>query len=140
MYLTFKDFNFKLLIIEVLMYDKELITPAFDAYEFAKNHTNRKIDIDQEGYQVIPEFKQYFEELQIPASLAGEVTELYQDGGNAVYLEIIPFWDGEDNVFDLATAEDAAQFPKLDSVTLFSEEGGSVESEFLALGIDVEYL
>lgn len=140
MFLEFQDFNFKLLVIEVLMYDKGLLLPVFDADEFVQNHKERVIDIEEEGYDFVPEFKQYFEELPIPAELAGEITELFQDGGNAVYLEIIPFWHGEDEVYDLASAADAAQFPNLKSVTIFPEEGSKIKSEFEALGIAVEYL
>ena len=46
--LKFDTFNFKLAVIEVLMYEKELLTPKLDVYEFVKQYKLRKIDIDNE--------------------------------------------------------------------------------------------
>ena len=57
-------------------------------------------------------------DLPIPASLAALVTELYFDGGNEVYAQLIPFWDGEDDVFDIEslTEEDICQLPNLKTI------------------------
>ena len=57
-------------------------------------------------------------DLPIPASLATLVTELYFDGGNEVYAQLIPFWDGEDDVFDIEslTEEDIRQLPNLKTI------------------------
>ena len=59
----FVDFNFKLAVIQVLMYEQTMLTSPFDVYEFAKNHSLREINIDEEGYEIIPEVKEYFEKL-----------------------------------------------------------------------------
>ncbi|GAA4276346.1 DUF6892 domain-containing protein [Aquimarina mytili] len=137
--ITFTDFNFKLAVIQVLMYEKELIKPKFDLYEFVKQHQAREINIEDEGYDFIPEVTAYFENLKIDKNLATEVTEIYQDGGNEIYLELIRFWDGEDAAFDITSAKDAKQFPNLKRVTLF-DASPELEDEFKNLGIEVEYL
>lgn len=79
-YIEFKDFNFKLVVIQQLMYERELITPKFDAYDFAASYKERAIEIDEEGYEIIPEIKDYFEKLEVDEKYAAEITEIYQDG------------------------------------------------------------
>jgi len=132
--IDFKDFNFKLLIIEELMYRKKLIQPAFDVYNFVKLYDKRKIDIDEEDYDPIPEVIAYFKDLDIEQSLAAEVTELYQDGGNEVYMQIGPLWDGEDEIYDIASFEDVAHFRNLKKMTLFNSDP-KVYEELRAKGI-----
>lgn len=114
----FKSFNFKLAVVQELMYTQEVLKPKFDVYDFCENYTKR--DIDPEGYyfEIIPEVKKWFQDLPIPASLASLVTELYFDGGNEIYAQLIPFWDGESDDFDIEslTEEDIRQFPNLKTI------------------------
>ena len=113
--LQFKSFNFKLAVVQELMYVQEVLKPKFDVYDFCENYTKRDIDPEEYYFEVIPEVKKWFQDLPIPASLAALVTELYFDGGNEIYAQLIPFWDGEDDVFDIEslTEEDILQFPNL---------------------------
>jgi hypothetical protein len=113
--LVFKNLNFKLAIVQELMYNQHFIEPLFDVYDFAKDYTKREIDIDSEGYEIIPEVQKWFKELPVSAALAEKVETLYLDGGNDVYLQVSPLWDGEDEKFDIAaiTPEELAQFPNL---------------------------
>ncbi|WP_271767948.1 DUF6892 domain-containing protein [Aquimarina algiphila] len=93
----FKDFALKLWVIEELMYNQNLLTPKFDIAEFVKEHEKRQIDIESDGYNIIPEIKAYFQNLDIPQELLNQVTELYMDdgfgGGAQVYYQLWPFWD-----------------------------------------------
>ena len=57
--LHFDTFNFKLAVMEVLMYEKGLLAPKLDAHEFAREYSRRKIDIDTEGYEPIPEIRKW---------------------------------------------------------------------------------
>ena len=81
----FKDFNFKLAVIERLMYQRDLLTPRFDVYDFAAAYTARQIDIEEEGYDIIPEVQAYFEQLDIPAELLPLIEEIDMDGGDTIY-------------------------------------------------------
>ena len=117
----FKDLNFKLLVIQELMYDQKLL-PPFDVREFAKKYTDREIMIEKEGYAVIPEVLAYFEALSIPAPLLAHVCELGFDGGNAVYSQVFPYWDGECNTFDVMSVEDIALVPNLKRISCMPEE------------------
>jgi hypothetical protein len=136
----FKDFNFKLAVIQVLMYEKELLKPKFDLYDFVANHKQRAIDMDKEGYKIIPEAKKYFEDLEMPSELLAQVETIYQDGGNEIYHQLIPFWDGEDDVFNITSTDDLELLPNLKNVIIFFDNTEKMVGEFKSKGIDAEYL
>ena len=117
--LVFNNFNFKLAIIQVLMYEKELLEPKFDAWDFADSYQKRKINIEEEGYEPIKEIKKYFKDLAIDKKFAPEIEELNIDGGNEIYSHIIPFWDGEDDYYEVKSLseKELKQFPNLKRIT-----------------------
>lgn len=109
----FSDLNFKLLVIEELMYVQGKLLPKFEVEEFVRQFTAREIQIRKEGYEVIPEVLAYFKELPIPSSLLAQVEELGFDGGNEVYRQVFPYWDGECETFDVRSPEDIKLLPNL---------------------------
>lgn len=113
----FKDLNFKLLVIQALMYDQEKLTPRFEVREFARRYTAREIMIEDEGYDPIPEVLDYFRGLPLAPALLAQVEELGFDGGLEIYSQICPYWDGEDDVFDPVSAADAALLPNLKRIS-----------------------
>ncbi len=82
------------------MYQRKVLKPKFDVHA-------------KEGHAVIPDAKQYFQDLALTKTQLGKVTRLAIDGGAQVYLQIIPLWDGEDHAFDITSVDDAALLPKL---------------------------
>lgn len=140
--LAVSDFNFKLAVIQVLMYEKNLLHPKFDIYEFAKEYDKREIDIDDEGYAPIKEAVNWFKKLQIPARLASEITEIIMDGGDGIYHQIIPFWDGEDDYFDIKkiTSEDLSQFKNLKKMKIMSSKFKDLAKVLNENGIEAETL
>ena len=64
------------------------------------------------------------------------------DGGNEIYMNIIPQWDGEDETFDLnaLSLSELQQFPNLKESTILSSNFDSVKEIFDAAGIEVELL
>ena len=107
------DFNFKLMIINELMYVDEVLLPKFNISEFAEQYKERKINIEEEGYDTIPEAEAYFRNLEIPMDLLIDIKELKPDGGDEIYGQLIPFWDGEDDQFDVKSIEDIKYLPNL---------------------------
>ncbi|GIG70481.1 DUF6892 domain-containing protein [Phytomonospora endophytica] len=124
----FTDLNFKLLVVQDLMYDKGLLGPSFDLRGFVDGFTGRDIDIDAEGHAPIPEALAYFAELPVPRALLSEVVELEQDGGNDVYMQIAPLWNGEDDSFDVTDFSDVELLPNLRSMTLTGVGEETLES------------
>ena len=62
------------------------------------------------------------------------------DGGNDVYMNIIPQWDGEDETFDLneITLTELQQFPNLKKATVMSSNLDEVKEIFDAANIEVK--
>lgn len=139
--IEFADFNFKLAVIQELMYNKELLKPAFDLYEFVENYAGREIDIEEEGYEFIPEVTAYFEALEIDKKYAPEITAISQDGGDDIYGHMLRFWDGEDDTFNITKFEDVRHFPNLKRMNLFHADNlAEIQAQLGAKGIIVESL
>ena len=138
--LHFDTLNFRLAIIQVLMYDLHLLKPEFDIYDFADHYEGEKIDTDSDI--IIEPAMNFFKEMEIPKNFAPYVEMLYMDGGNDVYMNIIPQWDGEDDSFDLneITLEELQQFPNLKKAIIMSSNFDKVKEVFEAANIAVEPL
>ena len=138
--LHFDTLNFKLAIIQVLMYDMHLLKPEFDIYDYADHYEGEKIDTDSDI--IIEPAMNFFKEMEIPKNFAPYVEMLYMDGGNDVYMNIIPQWDGEDDSFDLneITLEELQQFPNLKKAIIMSSNFDKVKEVFEAANIAVEPL
>lgn len=138
--LEFENFNFKLAIVQVLMYDLEVLKPYFDIYDFAMQYEGK--EIDTESFKISKPVLNYFKKLPIPKRLAEQVEEIDMDGGNEIYANIFPMWDGEDELFDLSAVTEAElkQFTNLKKATIMSEKFDDVSKIFKKLGIEVECL
>lgn len=136
----FQDINFKLCAIQELMYNQKLLLPKFSIYEFVKNYKDRRIDINEEGYDIIPEALEYFKNLEIPAELLLNVTKIYQDGGNDIYMQICPLWNGEDDQFNIKNTDDIVLLPNLKKMTIFYDDDKSILDKLKSHNIDAEYL
>ena len=42
-----------------------------------------------------------------------DIKEMKPDGGDEIYGQLIPFWDGEDDQFDVESVEDIKHLPNL---------------------------
>ena len=138
--LHFDHLNFKLAVIQVLMYDLQVLKSSFDIYDFADQYSEE--EIDTESMEVIRPALEYFEALSIPKKYAEEVKEIYMDGGNEIYMNIIPQWDGEDGTFDLneLSLSELQQFPNLKEATILSSNFDSMKEIFDVAGIEVDLL
>ena len=139
-FLHFDNINFKLAIVQTLMYDLKLLEPSFDIYDFAKQYKDE--EIDTESYTIIEPALNYFRNLPIPKKFASQVETIYMDGGNEVYMNLIPQWDGEDGCFDLneITLSELEQFPNLKQATIMSSNFDKIKETFDAANIEVELL
>ena len=86
--------------------------------------------------------QEWLEQYPVPARLAPEVTEIEMDGGNEIYTQLCPFWDGEDGAFDLNTITEAElrQFPNLNHITLMSSKPEQVLPVLERCSIKVDLL
>ena len=138
--LRFDNINFKLTIIQVLMYDLRVLKPYFDIYDFADEFS--ELEIDTESMEIIQPALEYMMNLPIPKKYAEQVQEIYMDGGNEIYLNLIPQWDGEDDGFDLneVSLKELQQFPNLKQATIISSNFEHVKKTFDKQGVQVKLL
>ena len=118
----FQDINFKLLVMQELMYEQETLQPRFDLDDFVRGYTAREIMVKKEGYAVIPEVRNYFQALVIPPQLLAQVEELSFDAGAEIYSQVFPYWDGECDTFDVGAIEDIALLPNLKRISGMQDE------------------
>lgn len=109
----FQNLNFKLMVIQELMYDQKILLPRFDVREFIRQYTAREIMIEVDGYDVIPEVLDYFDALVIPPELLAQVEELAFDGSNDIHSQVFPRWDGECDTFEVGSVTDIGLLPNL---------------------------
>ncbi|XOB63515.1 DUF6892 domain-containing protein [Campylobacterota bacterium DY0563] len=138
--IKFKNLNFKLAVITEITGNESNEKYCLDPWEFAKNYTKRNIDIEEEGYEIIPEIKEYYEKIEIFPSEVQNIEEIYQDGGDDIYLTLCPFWDGEDDTFNILSAEDVKVLPNLKKVVLFYQDDDNILKEFEKHNITAEWL
>ncbi|ANZ43273.1 hypothetical protein BBK82_35335 [Lentzea guizhouensis] len=134
--IPFTDTNFKLAVVQELMYNQNLL-PRFTLREYA---AEQGFTYDDGSFAAVPEALAYFAALEIPGELAEKITEIYMDGGNEIYLEIAPNWDGEDGLFDVDEFADARHFPNLKSMTLFYTGNENALETLRARGIEADWL
>ncbi|MEW1547770.1 DUF6892 domain-containing protein [Streptomyces tsukubensis] len=116
----FHDFNFKLVVVDELMYRRKTLTPAFD---LDARMLARGIDIpavyvveNELDEDVLDESRAYFEALEISEELLAGVDSLCFDAGLEIYRHCAPAWDGEDGLFDVRSLDDLALLPGLKRV------------------------
>ena len=138
--LHFDNLNFKLAIMQVLMYELEVLEPYFDIYDFAAQYRGKEIDTESE--EIIKPALNFFKRLPIPKKMAEKVETIYMDGGNEIYMNIAPQWDGEDGFFDLneISLAELNQFPNLKKATIMSSNFEKVSQVFEEANIEVELL
>ncbi|AWD68361.1 MULTISPECIES: DUF6892 domain-containing protein [Priestia] len=130
----FKDFNFKLVVIEALL-DQEPL--------FLKELTDLKDKYTNNfewyfGAGPIVEIKDYLEELTLEKSDLEKVESLCFDGGNEIYHILKPDWDGEDSLFDVLSVEGFQNLKNLKAVDYISMCDLEVLEPFKEAGIEVE--
>ena len=120
---TFTDFNFKLLVIDDLMYFQEVIVPPFDIAEALKADgvTDPWQYAVDSGLPILEQARAYFEALDLPAELLAQVDTLTLDGGLQIYHECAPAWDGEDDRFDIHSLADVDLLPNLATIEVAAD-------------------
>ena len=116
---TFKNFNFKLAVVQELMYSMEILKPYFDIYDYLEFKKSRANTETEKNIRAAVDF---FKKIPVPQRLANELTEISMDGGNEIYGNIAPLWDGEDERFDVdeISSEEIKCFPNLRKMVLMT--------------------
>ncbi len=130
----FKDFNFKLVVIDALLSKEPAFMDDLNALveKYSKSfeyHTNAG---------PIKELMEYFSDLKLEPADLDKVTELCFDGGNEIYSYIQPDWDGEDDFFDVTSIGGFERLNNLDSVVYISMIQEKLLEPMRKKGINIE--
>lgn len=122
--LRFDNLNFKLAVLQHLIFEKKVFSPNYDFGDFEEMYYQEDLSMeecDEAVEQYVQHALQYFTYLNVPADLAKHVTELQIDAGDDIYYEINPEWCGEDGMFDVDKISDReiSQFPKLKRISFW---------------------
>ena len=104
-YLIFDNYPFKLAIIQPLMYDLNLLGEKYQGGdEYFKTFPDYLTASKEESIRRLASFiergNHFFQELNIPCSLADRITELYVGEELDVYYHINPQWLDWDDVYE----------------------------------------
>ena len=107
-YIIFKDFNFKLQVIDHFI-GKNIFDQALAALK--EKYWDREEDF---SHQPIPEIQKFFEDLEISQEMCASITDFCPDGGDDIYGIMVANWDGEDEIFDIQSLEDMKYLSNLE--------------------------
>lgn len=129
-FLVFDNLPFKLMVVEVLMYEQKLLGEPYNAADefFERYEAFCLTATEEEQINVIEKYiargVKFFTELEIPRSLAAEIRELYSGEEMNVYANINPQWldikqyeDGAMFTVTDISERELKQFPNLKSIT-----------------------
>ncbi|WP_205965787.1 DUF6892 domain-containing protein, partial [Pseudomonas viridiflava] len=86
-------FNAKLLVLDVLCYDLDVLDP-YDPD--AEDETDEDLDVDGQDDRA----REYYDDLDLLPSHLSLVTEITVDSDLEVLRDVHPGWDGSDDRFD----------------------------------------
>jgi hypothetical protein len=112
---VFADENFKLVVINHLMYERSVLTPRFDLNTFLRTFDRYEI-VEPNG--PIEEVREHFAALPLTPEHLAHVVELDVEPNLAIWSQIDPGWGGEEDYFDPATYVDVAHLPNLRTITI----------------------
>lgn len=127
----FADFNAKLLVLDVLCYDLDVLEPyAPDEDE----DTGEDLDVEGQDDRA----RQYYDELDLLPSHLALVTELTVDTDLEVLQDVHPGWDGSDDRYDPQNWDDLLDLPALATVYAAAPLPAHVAERLAAKGVEVQ--
>lgn len=118
--LHFDNINFKLAVLQQLIFEKKLFSPEYDFGDFYEMAYDDDADYEEEYEKYCARALQYFTYLSVPSEYAESITRIDASIDDDIYYEICPEWDGDDRFYINEISErEAIQFPKLRDITFW---------------------
>jgi hypothetical protein len=131
-----KDTNFKLVVMNELLEIGSFVEQLHELQgkpEYTKHWTG------EVGYdEPIPEIENFLRTYELTENDLKQVTELCFDGGNNIYHIIRPFWDGEDDYFEVVDVGGFEALTNLKTVNYISMITEEQIDRFRCAGISIE--
>lgn len=119
----FVDPNFKLAVMAELIDTRVLDFGGFEA--FLKFIEGPQYDYEKDGYAPSARAYDYLGRYPLTPQHLSSVRFLEFDGGLSIYEYVYPFWDGETELFDIATLADVRHLPNLERLSVISMLSGT---------------
>ncbi|ROS62868.1 hypothetical protein EDF42_2565 [Curtobacterium sp. PhB172] len=126
----FADFNAKLLVLDVLCYDLDVLDP-YDPE--TADETDEDLDVDGQDDRA----REYYDDLELLPSHLSLVTELTVDTELEVLQDVHPGWEGSDDRFDPQNWDDVLDLPALRTVYAAAPLPAHVAETLAAKGVEV---
>ncbi|MBF4605389.1 MULTISPECIES: DUF6892 domain-containing protein [unclassified Curtobacterium] len=126
----FADFNAKLLVLDVLCYDLDVLDP-YDPE--TADETDEDLDVDGQDDRA----REYYDDLELLPSHLSLVTELTVDTELEVLQDVHPGWEGSDDRFDPQNWDDVLDLPALRTVYAAAPLPAHVAEALAAKGVEV---
>ncbi|WP_242091062.1 hypothetical protein [Curtobacterium sp. DN_7.5] len=126
----FADFNAKLLVLDVLCYDLDVLEP-YDGDDAGE--TEEDLDVDGQDDRA----REYYDDLDLLPSHLALVTELTVDSDLEVLQDVHPGWDGSDDRYDVQNWDDLLDLPALEVVYAAAPLPAHVAERLAEKGVDV---
>jgi hypothetical protein len=110
----FADPNFKLAVLSSLLDNDALDLGSYQ--DLASHVLNRPIDLEQEGYKLLPQAYDYLVRYPLTGDDLALVESIVFDGGNAIYPYCYRFWGGETTEFDVKSVAGISHCPNVRSI------------------------
>ncbi|MBT1606172.1 DUF6892 domain-containing protein [Curtobacterium flaccumfaciens] len=128
--IEFADFNAKLLVLDVLCYDLDVLDP-YDPD--AEDETDEDLDVDGQDDRA----REYYDDLDLLPSHLSLVIEITVDSDLEVLRDVHPGWDGSDDRFDPQNWDDLLDLPELRTVYAAAPLPAHVVERLAGKGVEV---
>ncbi|MBT1611494.1 MULTISPECIES: DUF6892 domain-containing protein [Curtobacterium] len=128
--IEFADFNAKLLVLDVLCYDLDVLDP-YDPD--AEDETDEDLDVDGQDDRA----REYYDDLDLLPSHLSLVTEITVDSDLEVLQDVHPGWDGSDDRFDPQNWDDLLDLTELRTVYAAAPLPAHVAERLATKGVEV---
>lgn len=126
----FADFAAKLLVLDVLCYDLDVVQP-YDPGD--ADETDEDLGVDGQDDRA----REYYDDLDLLPSQLALVTELTVDTDLEVLQDVHPGWDGSDDRYDVQNWDDVLDLPELRVVYAAAPLPAHVADRLAAKGVEV---
>lgn len=127
----FADFNAKLLVLDVLCYDLDVLEP-YDPEE--QDEADEDLDVEGQDDRA----REYYDDLDLLPSHLSLVTEVTVDSDLEVLQDVHPGWDGSDDRYDPQNWDDVLDLPALHTVYVATRLPPHVADALAAKGVDIQ--
>ncbi|ROP65664.1 MULTISPECIES: DUF6892 domain-containing protein [unclassified Curtobacterium] len=127
----FADFNAKLLVLDVLCYDLDVIEP-YDGD--SADETDEDLDVEGQDDRA----REYYDDLDLLPSHLSLVTEVTVDSALEILQDVHPGWEGSDDRYDPQNWDDVIDLPALHTVYVATRLPAHVAEALAAKGVDIQ--